>query len=466
MYPHDDICAIATGSVQSAIAIVRISGNNIKSKLDNIFVFKKQGLTLAACQPSRLYRAMMVSNNKIIDDAMMSIFYAPHSYSGEDMLEIYCHGSLYIQEEILKILQQHDIRLAEPGEFTLRAYLNGKMDMTQVEAVNDIVNSRDSASHQIAIQQLKGDITSEIRTMRKSLLDLLSLVELELDFSEEDVEFASHTTIREMLLQLTHHIEKLSLSYEYGNALKSGISVAIVGETNVGKSTLMNALMQEERSIVSSIPGTTRDVIEDCFTYKGVTFRFADTAGIAQTENEIEKIGIARAKQKASQANIILMLEDAQKDIHPIIDEYQLWSSQLQPHQQLFLILNKSDKVEENVLNEKLQYLNQALQIEIIHISAKFKQHLNALMDVMFNYVQQLNVSGSEYIISNARQYYALKEAQHAARQALHALDAHYTTDLMAEELKLVNEKLAVVTGEVLSTEVLNEIFKNFCIGK
>jgi tRNA modification GTPase len=466
MYNHDDICAIATGSVQSAIAIVRMSGSKIAEKLTNILVFKNADISLSLCKQSRLYRAHIVFNEKWMDDVLISFFHAPKSYTGEDVVEIFCHGSLYIQQELLKILQHQGIRLAEPGEFSLRAYLNGKMDLTQAEAVNDIISSRDRASHQIAVQQMKGNIASEIKKIRMELVGLLTYVELELDFSEEDVEFASRIKIREMLTQLINRIQRLSLSFEYGNAIKNGVSVAIVGETNVGKSTLMNALLQDERSIVSSIPGTTRDIIEDYFTFNGVTFRFADTAGIRISNDEIEKIGVERARQKASQARIILLLMDAGEESNQIIQNFNVWKNTLQPQQQLYLLLNKCDKVSEMVLSGKIQLLNKALNTEVLSISAKYKKNLSGLMDRMYACVQQLNVSGSEYIISNARQYNALIEAQQSAQQALQALDNQLSNDLLAEDLKMVNEKLAVVTGEVLSTEVLNEIFSKFCIGK
>jgi len=296
------------------------------------------------------------------------------------------------------------------------------------------------------------------------LLNLLAYVELELDFSEEDVEFASRKRIEELLITLIARIEKLSFSYEYGNAIKNGVPVAIIGDTNVGKSTLMNALLNDERSIVSSIPGTTRDVIEDSFTYKGITFRFADTAGIRNSNDEIEQIGVIKAKQKASEAKLLLLLiniEDKEKDI---ADKIEHWKHVISNNQQLFVLFNKTDKVSEEYVSNLAKTFSE--NVITFAISAKFKKNIDLLMSKMYEYVISLNITGSEHIISNARQFSALTKALESARNALNALNNSITTDLFAEDLKMVNNYLSELIGEVPSQEVLNEIFSRFCIGK
>ncbi|NSW46125.1 MAG: tRNA uridine-5-carboxymethylaminomethyl(34) synthesis GTPase MnmE [Bacteroidales bacterium] len=465
MYQTDDICAIATGGVQSAIAIIRISGSNIIDKLSKIIVFKNSEININKCKTSQLYRIEIHYDQKLLDDGLLALFRSPKSYTGEDLVELYLHGSLYIQQEILKVLQNNGIRLAQPGEFSLRAYLNGKMDLTQAEAVHDIITSSNSLSHTIAMQQMRGGIGNEIRLIKEKLLQLLSLVELELDFSEEDVEFASRDKILNLLNNFIERIHKLSLSFDYGNAIKKGVLIAIVGETNVGKSTLMNALLNDERSIVSSIPGTTRDVIEDSFTYKGVTFRFIDTAGIRKTTDEIEQIGVELAIKKASEAKLLLLLVNANDKWDVIKSSIDYWKNQLHQGQQLLVVLNKIDKVSASELGELTLKINQLIP-KVFAISAKFKLHIELLMDEMYDFVQSLHVTGSENIITNARQYNALILALQAAQNAKEAIINNIATDLLAEELKMVNMHLSQVIGEIPSQEVLNEIFSRFCIGK
>jgi len=465
MYQTDDICAIATGGVQSAIAIIRISGSNIIDKLSNIIVFKNPEINLKHCKTSRLYRIDIYYDQKLLDDGLLALFRSPKSYTGENLVELYIHGSLYIQQEILKILQKNGIRLAQPGEFSLRAYLNGKMDLTQAEAVHDIITSSNSLSHSIAMQHMRGGIGNEIRLIKEKLLQLLSLVELELDFSEEDVEFASRDNILNLLNDFIDRIQKLSLSFDYGNAIKKGVLIAIVGETNVGKSTLMNALLNDERSIVSSIPGTTRDVIEDSFTYKGITFRFLDTAGIRKTSDEVEQIGVELAKKKASEAKLLLLLVNANDDFKVIKSSIDYWSNQLHQGQQLLVVLNKIDKIPIEELDELKLKIKQFTP-KVFAISAKFKLNIELLMDEMYDFVQSLHVTGSENIITNARQYNALLSALQVAQNAKEAIINNLATDLLAEELKMVNMHLSQVIGEIPSQEVLNEIFSRFCIGK
>lgn len=465
MHQEDDICAIATGLVKSAISIIRISGKDVFNKLENIIQFHNNKVNINQCMFNYLYRANLIYHGNILDDVMIALFKAPKSYTGENMAEIYCHGSLYIQQEILKILQKKGIRLAEPGEFSLRAYLNGKMDLTQAEAINDVINSFDTFSHSIAIQQMRGGVGQEIKDIRAELLNLLTYVELELDFSEEDVQFASRKRMEELLRTLMSRIEKLSFSYEYGNAIKNGVSVAIVGDTNVGKSTLMNALLNDERSIVSSVPGTTRDVIEDSFTYKGITFRFADTAGIRTSDDEIEKIGVERAKQKASEAKLLLLLINIEDNENEMVDKIIQWKKKINSKQQLFILLNKIDNVSDEYVNKLIEKIS-AIDVTFFTISAKYRKNIDLVMDEMYNYVASFNMTGSENIISNARQYNALTKALESAKNAMRALNNSITTDLFAEDLKMVNIYLSELIGEVPSQEVLNEIFSRFCIGK
>lgn len=465
MFQEDDICAIASGFVQSAIAVSRISGHQIISKLISNFKFHRSSVTLNSCKPNFLYRADFVYDNKIIDDIMLAVYKAPKSYTGEDMIEIFSHGSLFIQQEILKCLQLQNIRLAEPGEFTLRAYLNGKIDLTQAEAINDIINSNNSIAHSIAMNQLRGGIKNEIKDVRNNLLHLLTLVELELDFSEEDVEFASREKIKDILTNLVQRIEKLTFSFDYGNAIKNGIPVAIVGDTNVGKSTLMNAILNDNRAIVSPIPGTTRDVIEDSFTYKGITFRFSDTAGIRVSNDEIEKIGIELAKKKASEAKIILVLFNADDNVDKLIEKIIFWQGVAQDKQYLIFILNKIDKISDHELKPKINQLT-IIHKDIYAISAKLKINVNTLLDEMLTYVQKMQISGNENIITNTRQYYALHQSYLAALRGLDVLKNDLPNDLLAEELRMINNYLAQLIGDIPTNEVLNEIFSRFCIGK
>jgi len=464
MYTNDNICAIATGSVTSAIAIIRISGYNLlEAIIPNIKFHKPKNIE--NIKPRYLYRAIFVENEQIIDDILFAYYKSPNSYTGEEMIEIFCHGSLYIQGKILNILQKAGIRIAQPGEFTLRAYLNNKMDLTQAEAINDIINSRNEIAHQLAIQHIRGGISTEIKNLRNDLLNILTYIELELDFSEEDVEFASQEKIYTILNNIIEKIQKLIKSYNYGNVIKNGVLVSIVGETNVGKSTLMNCLLNEDKSIISSIPGTTRDIIEDSFTYQGITFRFADTAGIRETSNEIEQIGIDRALKKAKQSTIVLLLLNPDDNTNEMINKIKFWKNELNDNNKIYAVINKIDKVNEEIINFKITAISQYTD-KTFAISAKYKININLLLDDMVNYIKSMNISGSEYIITNSRQLYALEKALNSAIEAKKALDNNYTHDLLAEELKNVNRSLSEIIGEIPTDEILNEIFSRFCIGK
>ncbi len=464
MYNNEDICAIATGVVSSAIAIIRLSGKNIVNKVSKFIQFYSDK-SLQKIKPRYFYRAKFVVNQDIIDDIMLVFFKSPNSYTGEDMIEIHCHGSLYIQSQILKILQQSDIRLAQPGEFTLRAFLNGKMDLTQAEAINEIIQAHDQSTHQLAIQHIKGGISKEIKEIKSDLLNLLVYVELELDFAEEDVEFASREQIKQKLEQLVKKINQLTISYDYGNVLIKGVLVSLVGDTNVGKSTLMNCFLNEDKSIVSSVPGTTRDIIEDSFVYKDITFRFADTAGIRNAENEVEQIGIEKALKKSKQSSIVLLLFDAATDTEQILKLFNEWRNMFDEKTKLFLVLNKIDKIDEKALNNKFNIIKSQVE-KVFLISAKYQTNIENLLNEMYNYVLSLNVTGSEVIITNSRQWSSLKKTSELARSALASLESGITNDLLAEDLKQVNHFLSEIISEISSQEVLNEIFSRFCIGK
>lgn len=466
MYNKDDICAIATGVTQSAIAIIRISGEPIFNKLNTLIQFHNSNLSIFSCKPNYLYRANFIYNNELIDDIMIVKFEAPKSYTGENMVELYIHGSIYIQQRILSILYEQDIRNAQPGEFSLRAYLNGKMDLTQAEAINDIITSVNYEAHKLALHQLRGGIRKEIENIRKNLMDLLVYIELELDFAEEDVEFANRQQLREILLRFIEKVRSLSFSYQYGNAIKNGVSVTIVGETNVGKSTLMNALLNDERSIVSSIPGTTRDIVEDTFNHKGILFRFADTAGIRKSHDTIEQIGVERALKKASESIIVILMLNAEDNIDKLTQQIDEWTQKINENQRLIIVLNKIDKL--NVEEKKqiiLKYL-QKFNLTLIPISAKLRIGIQDLMDNLHKNVNSLNISGNEVVITNQRQYYLLLKALESAEKTLEALDMNLPNDLIAEELKAVNLYLSEIIGEIPSQEVLNQIFSRFCIGK
>ena len=448
---NDTICALGTAP-GGALGIIRISGAQALEILSRIFT---KNLTTA--QPNTIHYGHIVENlaiqfPQVIDEVLVSVFRAPHSYTGEDSAEISCHGSRYILNKILELLIQNGCRMAEPGEFTQRAYLNGKMDLSQAEAVADLIASSNHATHQIAMSQLRGHFSSQLAQLREQLLKLTSLLELELDFSDhEDLEFADRSELKELTKTINNHITRLAHSFETGKAIKQGIPVAIIGKTNVGKSTLLNRLLHEDRAIVSDIHGTTRDTIEDTMELQGVTFRFIDTAGIRQTTDEVEQIGIERTYQAIQKARIVLWIIDNQPSTEETNDILQHIENK-----KLIIVNNKIDKLNNNGCN--------LLNSPTVHISAKFGTGIDILEQAIYQAADIPTLSDTDVIVTNARHYDALVRAQQSIQRVIDGLEQQLSGDLLSEDLRLALEQLSEITGgQITPNEVLENIFKNFC---
>jgi len=460
----DTICAISTGGVEAAIAIIRLSGAEAIAIANNIF-HSKQIANLNKAQGYRMYFGSIRDHHTEIDEALLSVFFAPKSYTGENMVEISCHGSLFIQQRILELLQTNGARIAEPGEFTKRAFLNGKMDLNQAEAVSDLIASDSKASHNLALKQMKDGFSREIQTMRDDLLKLVSLMELELDFSEEDVEFADRTELNTLMTAISDKIFNLLSGFRYGNVLKNGMPVVIAGKPNVGKSSLLNALLKEDRAIVSHIPGTTRDSLEDDMVIDGIRFRFIDTAGLRETKDEIEGEGIRRAYEKIKKAGIVLLMVESNDDISavmPIISSVREVINESEA--QSFLLQNKAD-IHSAVALESAKLQQQIPRMSTFLISAKTGKGISELTDAMVNSVQAMK-GKADIVLSNMRHVEALKNAQEALDRALEALNSGIPSDLVSQDLREVLHHLGLITGEISTDEVLGKIFSSFCIGK
>ncbi len=451
------ICALATAP-GGALGIIRISGPQALEILSSIFT---KDLTTAL--PNTIHYGHIVSTvsagfpagHEVIDEALVSVFRAPHSYTGEDSAEISCHGSRYILNKVLELLVENGCRMAEPGEYTMRAYLNGKMDLSQAEAVADLIASNNQATHQIAMSQLRGHFSSRLAQLREQLLKLTSLLELELDFSDhEDLEFANRTELQELTKTIDKQITTLAHSFEAGQAIKQGIPVAIVGKTNVGKSTLLNRLLKDDRAIVSNVHGTTRDTIEDTIDLQGVTFRFIDTAGIRQTSDHVEQIGIERTFAAIDKATIVLWIVDEE----PSQEEFNK-IKELTDNKKLIIVRNKIDKTENAPFT--------IVKIPFIEISAKHGTHLADLEQAIYDSADLSFLSSADIIVTNARHYEALTRARSHLQRILDGLDKQISGDLLSEDLRLTIDTLAEITGgQITPNEVLGNIFKNFCIGK
>ena len=445
----DTICALATAP-GGAIGIVRISGNETLEILSRVFT---KDLTNA--QPNTIHYGHIKNGEETIDEVLVSVFRAPHSYTGEESAEISCHGSRYILNKVLALLIANGCRQAGPGEFTQRAYLNGKMDLSQAEAVADLIASTNQATHQIAMSQLRGHFSSKLAQLREQLLKLTSLLELELDFSDhEDLEFADRSELMDLTKTIDNHITRLAKSFETGQALKQGIPVAIVGKTNVGKSTLLNRLLKDDRAIVSDVHGTTRDTIEDTIDINGITFRFIDTAGIRQTQDEVEQIGITRTYAAIDKARIVLWLIDAEpstEDINDIIQRTE--------NKKLIIIKNKADKADNNSYN--------LLNRPFITISAKFGTGIEELEQAIYEAANIPALTENDIIVTNARHYDALVRAHDSIQRVIDGLQMQLSGDLLSEDLRQALDTLAEITGgQITPNEVLGNIFKNFCVGK
>ncbi len=483
---EESICALATPA-GGAIGVIRVSGSQAIEITDKVFK-SANGKSLAESSPNTIhYGEIKDKDGNTIDDVLVSVFRAPRSYTGEDSTEISCHGSRYILQHVLQRLIEAGCRQAQPGEYTRRAYMNGKMDLSQAEAVADLIASTNKATHDMAMSQLKGHFSSELSQLREKLLKMTSLLELELDFSDhEDLEFADRSELQALAEEIDNKITTLAHSFETGNALKQGIPVAIVGKTNVGKSTLLNRLLHEEKAIVSDVHGTTRDVIEDTTEIDGITFRFIDTAGIRKTEDKVEKIGIERTYQKMEEASIVIYVFDALPTPKELKD---MMNSILKYQQPSIIAINKTDdpkkyqhsddkghetgiiidKKAKGSHTEEKSHAGDApkINVRLLNISAKLGYGIEDLEQELVKLADIPEISENDVIITSARHYEALIKAHESLQRVLDSMDAGMSGDLIAEDLKVVNEELGQITGgQINSQETLNNIFKHFCIGK
>ncbi|CAN1488130.1 ThdF Predicted GTPase [Flavobacteriaceae bacterium] len=467
MIQNDTIVALASPSGAGAIAVIRVSGSDAILVSNSIFN-SVSGKDITKQKTHTLHLGHIVDGTKIIDQILLSIFKGPNSYTGENTIEISCHGSTYIQQQIIQLLLRKGCRMANAGEFTLRSFLNGKMDLSQAEAVADLISSDNEASHQIAMQQMRGGFSNEIKELRQELLNFASLIELELDFAEEDVAFADRTQFRELLNRIEFVLKRLIDSFAVGNVIKNGIPVAIVGEPNVGKSTLLNALLNEERAIVSEIAGTTRDTIEDELVIGGIGFRFIDTAGIRETADVIESLGIRKTFEKIEQAQVVLYLSPLTpkggtlngENIKQVQVEIEKIKNQF-PLKPLIIIGNKKDLYSDEQIKN--------LQFEIptiLLISAKENVGVDKLKNQLLSFVNTGALRNNETIVTNTRHYDSLLKALDEIQKVNYGLQTNISSDLMAIDIREALYHFGMITGEVTNDELLGNIFANFCIGK
>jgi tRNA modification GTPase len=462
MIPQDTIVALATPSGAGAIAVIRISGEKAIAIADTVFQSIK-GKEISKQKSHTLHLGHIVEEGRILDEVLLSVFKGPNSYTGENTIEISCHGSTFIQQQIIQLLLRKGCRMADAGEFTLRAFLNGKIDLSQAEAVADLIASDNEASHQIAMQQMRGGFSNEIAKLREELLNFASLIELELDFAEEDVEFADRTQFRELLARIELVLKRLIDSFAVGNVIKNGIPVAIVGEPNVGKSTLLNALLNEERAIVSEIAGTTRDTIEDELVIGGIGFRFIDTAGIRETKDVVESIGIQKTFEKIEQAQVVVFLFDSTEfKVSGLKLKIEMEKIKNQfPLKPLVVIGNKLDQL------SKTEITDLKAQIpEVMLISAKEKIGVDALKNQLLSFVNTGALRNNETIVTNTRHYDSLLKALEEIQKVRFGLQNNLSSDLMAIDIKEALYQFGTITGQVTNDELLGNIFANFCIGK
>jgi tRNA modification GTPase len=468
MISQETIVALASPSGAGAIAVIRLSGTGALTIAEQVFQSVSEK-SLSKQKTHTIHLGHIVDEGKVLDQVLLSIFKNPHSYTGEDVVEISCHGSTYIQQQIIQLLLRKGCRMAQAGEFTLRAFLNGKLDLSQAEAVADLISSDNEASHQIAMQQMRGGFSNEIAKLREELLNFASLIELELDFAEEDVEFADRSQFSELLTRIEFVLKRLIDSFAVGNVIKNGIPVAIVGEPNVGKSTLLNALLNEERAIVSEIAGTTRDTIEDELVIGGIGFRFIDTAGIRETKDVVESIGIKKTFEKIEQAQVVLFLIDS---LQLIIDNEQTLKVEIEkiknqfPQKPLIVVTNKIDKLNSA---QRIRFDNQLSIINyplLIEISAKNNIGIDELKNQLLSFVNTGALRNNETIVTNTRHYDSLLNALEEIQKVKFGLQSNLSSDLMAIDIKQALYYFGEITGEVTNDELLGNIFANFCIGK
>lgn len=462
MYQNDTIIALATPSGAGAIAVIRLSGSKAIAMVDASFksISTKK---LVSQKTHTIHLGHIVEDSRVLDEVLVSVFNNPKSYTGEDVVEISCHGSSYIQQEIIQLFVRNGARIANPGEFTLRAFLNAKLDLSQAEAVADLIASDNKASHQIAMQQMRGGFSNEIKVLRDELLNFASLIELELDFSEEDVEFANRKQFEELLERIIKVLKHLIDSFSTGNVIKNGIPISIIGAPNVGKSTLLNALLNEDKAIVSDIAGTTRDAIEDEITIEGIKFRFIDTAGIRTTEDTIESIGIKKTFEKITQSQVVLYLLDATKVTTETI---QIFNSEIRkiqeqyPDKQLIVVANKMDEADQEYIETSFVYPH------TLFTSAKSGLGIDTLKANLLEFVNTGALRNNDTIITNSRHYDSLLKALAEVQKVQQGMDANLSGDLLAIDIRQALYHFGEITGEITSDDLLGNIFANFCIGK
>jgi len=457
----DTISALATAHGAAAIAVVRLSGTKAIAIAESVFRNKKLEPKNLSAQPGNtVHFGVIAEGDYVLDEVLLTLFRAPHSFTGEDIVEISCHGSIFIQQQMLLLLNKKGARAAYPGEFTMRAFMNGKMDLSQAEAIADLVNSLSATSHQVAMEQMRGGFSDKIKALRELLLNFASLIELELDFSEEDVEFANRDDLRKLLLTIEKLIRRLLESFEVGNVIKNGIPVAIVGKPNAGKSTLLNALLDEERAIVSDIPGTTRDTIEDEITIDGILYRFIDTAGLRHTTDSIESMGVARSYDKIRESSIVLYVFD----VHEMTrGELNLELTELRKHlnnSQLVLIGNQIDRMDPTEVQKEFE------DMDILFMSAKEKLYIDDLKMKLVALFDKSTVNVRETIVTNVRHADSLRHTLGAIERILSGLNNNIPGDLLAQDIREALHHLGEITGEVTNDELLGNIFGKFCIGK
>lgn len=476
MIPKDSIIALATPTGVGAIGVIRISGNNALTIVSPFFK-SIRGKNLKNQKSHTIILGHIIERDRILDEVLISIFKAPNSYTGENVVEISCHGSNYIQQQIIQLFLRNGCRTANPGEFTLRAFLNGKLDLSQAEAVADLISSDNEASHLIAIQQMRGGFSNEIKKLRDELLNFASLIELELDFAEEDLEFANRIQFEGLLQRIQEVLKRLIDSFAVGNVIKNGIPVAIVGEPNVGKSTLLNALLNEERALVSEIAGTTRDSIEDEVVIGGIGFRFIDTAGIRETEDIVEGMGIQRTFEKIQKAQVVLYLIDSttffpdhtftskRSEILQTLSEIKRVRNEY-PRKPLVIVVNKIDQIGKEAKTNLKAILHKVEGIEIQLLSAKTKAGVEELQSKLLGFINTGALRNNETIVTNTRHYNALLKALEEIEKVQLGMHENLPSDLLSIDLREALYHLGEITGQVTNDELLGNIFANFCIGK
>jgi tRNA modification GTPase len=458
---QDTIVAIATPQGVGALGIVRLSGSKALPIANNMF----QGKNIMQYATHSLHVGKLSHNNVFIDEVVLSIFKNPKSFTGEDVVEISCHGSTYILQLIIDACLQLGARLALPGEFTQRAFINGKMDLTQAEAVADVIASENAAQHNIAMQQLRGGFSYELKQLREQLINFTALIELELDFSQEDVEFVDRTALQQLIQNIKTNVQTLAASFQYGNAIKKGIPVAIIGKPNVGKSTLLNAILNEDKAIVSDIAGTTRDAIEDVININGIAYRFIDTAGIRETTDTIESMGIERSLQKAKEATIILLLVEASEAVQDIVEQYK--NLQTTATQRVIILVNKIDAVGACNGYDVEEAVATLTGCTALAIAAKTKMHVDKIPKLLQEATQLQPYNNSSIVITNIRHYNAMQQTLAHIQTIEQGLANNLSGDLLTVDIRHALQSLGSITGDIdMDKDVLGAVFSKFCIGK